>query len=100
MRRVDTSWGCKRLGGGGLVCGGSDSATLSQRLLPDLGEVGVWGRFSSMFVKITQSEYPECTRQRAGPAGCNYPCLLLVGQLTTRLPWYNLFVLHATEASA
>lgn len=45
MRRVDTSWGCKRLGGGGLACGGSDSATLSQRPLPDLGEVGGVGPF-------------------------------------------------------
>lgn len=43
----------------GGVCGGSDSATCSQRPLPDLGVPGVWGTLGSMFDKITQPEHFE-----------------------------------------
>lgn len=40
-------------------CRGSDSATRTQRPLPDLGVPVVWGTLGSMFGKITQSQHFE-----------------------------------------
>lgn len=51
--------------GAGGVCGGSDSATYSQRLLPGLGVPGVRGTLGrSMLDKMTQPELRDGVRSK------------------------------------